>query len=460
MAKQRVQQFLQKSEEKAFSDAHRQRIAFNMGKYHSKVAIGKQQFLNLKEARALAQQKKQAVLSKLPDLLEQFEAKFTQQGGTVIWASTIAEAQASVTQLMQKYAVESVVKSKSMITEEIRLNSLLEQQGIEVVETDLGEFIVQLKGEAPYHIVTPAMHLSKEDIAELFHEHFGTSKTATPEAMTNFANQQLRPKFLNAKMGITGGNFLIAETGSLVLVENEGNARLCTSVPDVHVAIVGIEKVLEKLEDLHLFLPLLSTYGTGQEMTVYNNIISGPRQTNEVDGPKHMYIILLDNGRSEMLADPKIKDALRCIRCGSCLNVCPVYQTIGGHSYESPYSGPIGAVISPHLHLSEENDFKHLSHASSLCGSCTDNCPVNIDLHGLLLYNRFLEQKEQTKGLTERITWKTWKKVMLNRTFCNTPSLTKKIFGSLVLKKQWGARRALPSFSTKTFNQLWQEGKV
>ena len=161
-----------------------------------------------------------------------------------------------------------------------------------------------------------------------------------------------------------------------------------------------------------------------------------------------------------MLADPKIKDALRCIRCGSCLNVCPVYQTIGGHSYESPYSGPIGAVISPHLHLSEENDFKHLSHASSLCGSCTDNCPVNIDLHGLLLYNRFLEQKEQTKGLAERITWKTWKKVMLNRTFCNTPSLTKKVFGNLVLKKQWGSRRTLPSFSTKTFNQLWQEGKV
>ncbi len=456
----RQEHFLEQAEIKSFSLDHRKRLAFNMGKYHTKVAIGKEQFKDLPRARELAKNTKARVMRELPELLEAFEANFTARGGKVIWAEDIAQAQAAITKIIKEKEAKIVVKSKSMITEEIELNPLLEGQDVEVLETDLGEFIVQVKGEAPYHIVTPAMHLSKEDVADLFHEKFNTAPDATPEELTNYVRGVLRERFAQADVGISGGNFLLADTGSIVLVENEGNGRLTTTLPKTHIAIVGIEKMLPSIEDLHLFLPLLSTFGTGQMLTVYNSILSGPRQPHEVDGPEEMYVILLDNGRSDLLGNPDMREALHCIRCGSCLNNCPVYQTIGGHTYDSPYSGPIGAVISPHLKLGGFEANTHLSQASSLCGSCTENCPVNINLHHLLLYNRAYEEEADLRPKSEQWSWRMWRQAMLNRSLMNGPAWSKNLVGHYFISRLWGERRKFPKFPKRTFNQLWQAGKL
>lgn len=453
--------FLAQAETKAFSKDHRQRIAFNMGKYHVKTAGRKALWADLPQARAWAKAVKSYALDHLPDLLEEFEAKFTARGGTVIWAEDIAAAQTAIQTIVEEQGAKTVVKSKSMITEEIELNPFLESLGMRVLETDLGEFIVQVKGEPPYHIVTPAMHLSKEDIAALFHERFKTAPDATPEQLTAYVRGVLREQFSTADIGITGGNFILADTGSIVLVENEGNARLTTTLPKTHIAVVGIEKMLPSIEHLDVFLPLLATFGTGQPMTVYNSILSGPRQADEVDGPERMYVILLDNGRSEIANDENIREVLHCIRCGSCLNHCPVYQTIGGHTYKSPYSGPIGAVLSPHLHL--EGGFEghtHLSQASSLCGSCTQNCPVNIPLHELLLTNRAYEEEEGLRPKSEQWAWSIWRKAMLHRSWMNSPAWTKNLASQWVLNPLWGERRAFPRFPKQSFNQLWRQGKV
>jgi len=450
--------FLQQAEEKGFSKDHRHRIDFNINKYHAKVKKGKQQFEDLEKARQLAKNIKHYTIEHLPRLLLSFENKFEAHGGKVIWAENSQQALEAVNKIFEEKKASSVVKSKSMITEEIGLNHFLEQKGIEVIETDLGEFIVQVKGETPYHIVTPAMHLSKEDIAKLFHQKFDTPLTATPKELTHFVRKELRNKFAESTIGITGGNFLLADTGSLALVANEGNARLATTLPDTHIAIVGIEKVLPSIEHLDLFLPLLATFGTGQKITAYNTILSGPQQSEESDGPSEMYVILVDNGRSSLVEDAKLRESLYCIRCGSCLNNCPVYKSIGGHTYKSPYSGPIGSIISQHLQLGD--DYKHLSHASSLCGSCTENCPVNIDLHNLLLYNREKEATEGQRPNSEYWIWWAWRKGMLNRSLMNAPSFLKNIFGYLFLQRIWGPRRTFPQFPAQTFNQLWKKGKV
>jgi len=318
----------------------------------------------------------------------QFENNFINKGGKVIWAQTAGGAVAEIIKILKKHDSKLVVKSKSMITEELELNKALETLEIEVVETDLGEYIVQQAGEKPYHIVTPAMHKSKEDIAKLFHEKFDLPIESTPTEITNYVRHKLRKKFVEADVGITGVNFLIAGSGSVALTENEGNGLMSVSFPKIHIAIAGIERIIPTISDLDLFWPLLATHGTGQHMTVYNSIISGPRQTGEIDGPKEMYIILLDNGRTEILRHRLQRRALSCIRCGACLNVCPVYKSIGGYTYNSTYTGPIGSVITPHL--KGMKDYHHLSFASSLCGRCTEVCPVNrwmMDFGGASLKN-------------------------------------------------------------------------
>jgi L-lactate dehydrogenase complex protein LldF len=449
--------FLFLSEEKSFSEKHRQTIRFNISKYDEKVKEGKKLFDNLELARQTAKNIKWFAMENLPALLEQFERQFTSNGGKIIWAENATEALTAIENIIKAKEAKTVVKSKSMITEEIELNPFLEKMGIEVLETDLGEYIVQLRNEAPYHIVTPAMHLSKEEIAELFYKKFNTAPDASPEEITAFVRKLLREKFENADIGITGANFLIADSGSIAITENEGNARLSSTFPKIHIAIAGIEKILPKLNDLELFWPLLSTFGTGQQLTVYNSIISGPKKENEVNGPEEMYLILLDNGRSNLLADVELREALYCIRCGSCLNACPVYRTIGGHSYESPYSGPIGAVIMPPLKDYEE--FNHLSEASSLCGACTENCPLNINLHKMLLVNR-REAVKRKAGIKNRTIWFFWKKLMLNRGQMNNSGFLKNLFAKIFLKKAWGKRREFPEFRNETFNELWKKGKV
>jgi L-lactate dehydrogenase complex protein LldF len=342
-----------------------------------------------------------------------------------------------------------------MVTEEIHLNPFLEKNGIESVETDLGEYIQQLDGEAPYHIVTPAMHKSKEDVAKLFAEKLGTDPKLTPEELTLVAREKLREKYVQAEVGVTGANFIISDTGSIAVTENEGNARLSAAFPKTHIAIVGIEKMLPSITDLGLFWPLLATYGTGQKITVYNTIISGPRKPNETDGPEEMYVILLDNGRTNILANPKQRESLYCIRCGACLNACPVYKNIGGHTYGATYSGPIGSVITPHLQGMAE--YKHLSYASSLCGNCTEVCAVKINLHELLLENRNEAVEEGDSSMAERLAWKVWKTASLNRGMMNMSNgkmknwLVNKIF------KGWQKHRSELHFSPKTFNEMWKQ---
>lgn len=458
MEKTILDNFLAEANDKAFSRKHRDTIAFNMRKYDEKVIEGKFQFDNLDQARELAKNIKWYAIEHLPDLLEEFEAKFTARGGKVIWAEDAAQARLAVRQIMHDHKARLVVKSKSMMTEEIQLNEFLEELDIEVLETDLGEYIVQLRGEPPYHIVTPAMHLSRHDIAALFHERFGTPADATPEQMTAFVRELLREKFQRADVGITGANFIIANTGSISITENEGNARLATSLPKVHIAIVGIEKVLPSVRHLDLFLPLLATYGTGQKMTVYNTILSAPRQANELDGAEFMYVILVDNGRSKLLADKELRQSLYCIRCGSCLNNCPVYRNIGGHTYHAPYGGPIGSVIMPHLQRFENQ--VHLSNASSLCGACTASCPVKIELHELLLHNRKLETERGLKSSEEQKMWSWWQWLMHRRMLMNFPRFGKHWFANQFLKDMWGARREFPQFGGQTFNQLWKKGQV
>ena len=387
--------FIAKSSVKAADLEHRRKINFNIGKYNSKVPEGKEQFADVHLVRERAKNIKWRAIETLDQQLEEFELNFTKRGGKVIWAENSEQAIAEILAICTAKNCKKLVKSKSMVTEEIHLNKALEQNGIESVETDLGEYIQQLDGEAPYHIVTPAMHKNKEDVAKLFHDKLGTPLNFTPEQLTLKAREILREKYVEAEIGVTGANFIVSDIGGIAVTENEGNARLSCAFPKTHIAIVGIEKMIPSITDLGLFWPLLSTFGTGQKVTVYNTIVTGPRQANETDGPDEMYVILLDNGRTNILQNPKTRESLYCIRCGACLNACPVYKNIGGHAYGATYSGPIGSVITPHLQGMA--DFKHLSYASSLCGNCTEVCAVKINLHELLLENR---KESVEEGLT------------------------------------------------------------
>src|SRR5665647_460173 len=412
--------FKAKSTIKSADIEHRKKINFNIGKYKSVVPQGKLQFADNNLVKERAKNIKWRAIETLDKQLETFEAIITKRGAKVIWAEDAQQALEAVQKICEEKNCKTLVKSKSMVTEEIHLNKFLESNGIESVETDLGEYIQQLDGEPPYHIVTPAMHKSKEDVAKLFAEKLGTDPKLIPEELTLVAREKLREKYVQAEVGVTGANFIISDTGSIAVTENEGNARLSAAFPKTHIAIVGIEKMLPSITDLGLFWPLLATYGTGQKITVYNTIISGPRKPNETDGPEEMYVILLDNGRTNILANPKQRESLYCIRCGACLNACPVYKNIGGHTYGVTYSGPIGSVITPHL--LGMNEYKHLSYASSLCGNCTEVCAVKINLHELLLENRKESVDEGFATFSEKTAWKLWKIASLKRGMMNMGS--------------------------------------
>ncbi len=453
--KETAANFLEKSAVKSADLEHRRKINFNIGKYNNAVPFGKLQFTDLNLARERAKNVKWRALETLDTQLEDFETAFTKRGGRVLWAEDAAEALSHVLTICREKNCKTIVKSKSMVTEEIKLNSFLHKHNIESVETDLGEYIQQLDGEPPYHIVTPAMHKSKEDIAKIFFEKLHTKPDLTPEQMTAVARENLRKKYVEAEIGITGANFIVSDIGGIAITENEGNARLTTAWPPTHIVIVGIEKVISSINDLALFWPLLSTYGTGQNVTVYNTIISGPRQAKETDGPTDMVVILLDNGRTNILANPKTRESLYCIRCGACLNACPVYKNIGGHAYETTYSGPIGSVITPHL--KEMDEWKHLSYASSLCGNCTEVCAVKINLHQLLLENRNEAVEKGHTGWAERMAWKVWKKASLSRNIMNKGNGKIKTWVVGRLFKSWNQHHSNLVFSEKSFNELWNE---
>ncbi len=344
------------------------------------------------DLQARGREIKAHVIENLDYYLDMLAKNVERAGGNVFFAKDAEEASAYVVDLAVSRGVELVIKSKSMLSEEMGLNERLEQEGIEPVETDLGEYIVQLAGETPFHIIAPAIHKSLEEVSELFADRLGTPRYKEIEDLAREARDRLRQKFLSAGMGVTGANFLVAESGTVTLVTNEGNGRMCTSMPKVHVAISGMEKVIPSMEDLGLFLRLLIRSATGQMLSSYVTTVTGPRRVDDEDGPEEFHLVIVDNGRSRLLADPDLRESLYCLRCGACLNACPVYRKVGGHAYGWVYPGPIGAVVSPMLTgLSAAKD---LPYASTLCGACKEACPVKIDIPRMLLYMR----KELTQG--------------------------------------------------------------
>lgn len=413
--------------------------------------------------RDWAAQVKNHLLSHLDRYLLQAEAQLTARGATVHWAEDAQQAQQILQQLASQYGVRRVVKAKSMLSEELGLNPLLESMGVEALETDLGEYIIQLLDQPPSHIVGPAIHLNLRQVQELFHQRFATPLEATPEELAAVARQLLRDGFLKADMGISGANFLVAETGTIALIENEGNIRLSTSAPRVHVAFVGIEKLLPRFSDLTTFLSLTSRAATGQRLGTFVSLIQGPRQPGEVDGPESVHVVLVDNGRSSVLADSEAWETLRCVRCAACLNACPVYRQTGGHPYGYVYSGPIGSILAPGLIGLDQS--KPLPYASSLCGACAEVCPVKIPIPKLLLTwrNRAVEQGLQQplegaaiKGYALTMT-RPWAYRLASRAL---RALPEQALDNTVLPvlKAWTAGRAGLKPSPKSFRQLWDEG--
>lgn len=408
-----AQEFLRNAAEKSADLTHRQIIRKGIDQYNAAFDRGRSRFLDWEAARQRCHAIKWEAINHLDRYLEEFEQRVKDRGGNVFWAENSEQACQYIADLATRQGVRKVVKSKSMVSEEIHLGSALEKLGIQVVETDLGEYIVQLRNEPPYHIVTPAMHLTRTQIAELFQEKIGGIETDDPQHLVAAARRALRRDFFSAEMGISGANFLVADSGMIALTTNEGNGRLCTSLPRIHVALAGIEKVIPRLEDLATLWPVLATSGTGQPITCYSTLIGGPRKPHEVDGPEEFHVVLLDNGRSELLADPEQREVLHCVRCGACINACPVFRTIGGHTYGTTYPGPIGSVLTPHLR--GINEFQHLSYASSLCGACTDACPVKIDLHHHLLQNRRNAVNKAKRPWSERLSFKLWRWTVMSR---------------------------------------------
>lgn len=440
---------------------HRELIQSALGKYYVARQGKQEKFQNWQAARQAAAEVKWEAVGHLDSYLRQFCEKIEARGTKVFWADTAEEGRDYVVDVIKRAGAKRIIKSKTMTGEEIHLNAALEKEGFEVAESDLGEYIVQLREEPPYHFVFPAMHLSRGEISDLFQEKLGTEPTDDPEKLTMIAREVMREKYIAADVGISGGNFAIAETGMISITENEGNARLTTALPKIHIAIMGIEKVLPNLSDLALFLPMLATAGAGQALTGYNTMIGGPRQPGEVDGPEEFHVVLLNNGRTNLLADPEQRDALSCIRCGACLNVCPIFKNVGGHTYGTTYQGPIGSVITPHLR--ELQTWKHLSSASSLCGACSETCPVKIDLAHHLLQNR-------RNAVSEKKVW--WENYAMKgfAWFMNQPKLYRLALKLAPLAQKlhpivkgskvdpmyvWTAQREFPNVQRETFKDFW-----
>ena len=424
------------------------------------------------ELRERGRQIKSHAIENLDTYVAMLEERVTANGGHVHFAKDATEANSIVADIAMQHGVKLVVKSKSMVSEETRINDALANVGVRAVETDLGEYIVQLADEAPFHIVAPAIHKTRGDVAKLFAEKIDKHGLEEIEDMAAAARDTLRQEFLRADMGISGANFLVAETGTLVIITNEGNGRLCTSAPRVHVALAGVEKVVPSLPDLAVLLRLLPRSATGQRLTSYVSMVSGPKTESDEDGPDEFHLVLMDNGRLRLLADPVLREALNCIRCGACLNICPVYQKVGGHAYGWVYPGPIGAVITPTL--VGEKQAKELPFASTLCGACRDACPVKIDIPRLLLHQRRkvsegVDEVGPSSSRLERLFAWGFQRVMgggaalsLARRLgllAQAPLARGRVIRSLPLFpfSRWTRARDMPRLARKSFSQLWDE---
>jgi len=422
--------------------------------------------LNSDEVRDRARAARARALAQLDQYLEQLARNIEAAGGHVHWAWDAAEAQKIIVDLARSKDVRRIVKGKSMASEEIHLNHALESAGFTVVETDLGEYIIQLAGETPSHIIAPAIHWTKEQVSDLFHQKLGTPQTDEIPMLTRTARETLRMEYLRADMGITGVNFGVAETGTIVLVENEGNGRLCSTTPHIHVALMGIERTVATTEDLLPLLQVLARSATGQKLSVYTNFVTGPGRAGEADGPEEFHLVLLDNGRSRILGSEYV-ETLFCIRCGACLNVCPVYGEIGGHAYGSVYPGPIGAVLTPNLDgLDKEN--KWLPYASSLCGACQEACPVRIPLPDYLLRLRRDAVREVGAPLMERAAMRAWRLGMSSSRLYNTGAKLSRVGLKMLARRRrirrlpppldaWTHGRDFPSFAPKSFHERWAQ---
>jgi L-lactate dehydrogenase complex protein LldF len=451
--------FLHDAAEHVRDTGHRAFVRKALGGYYTSRDTQKARYRDWEQARDAASLAKWSAVNRLDELLPQFVANFEANGGKVHWARTAEEARDIILGLLRAAKAKAVIKSKCMTSEEIHLNAAMEQDGYGVVESDLGEFIQQLRGEPPYHFVFPCMHVRRDEISDLFGKHLGTPPTDSPEELTMIARRHMRRLYVDADVGITGANFLVAETGQISITENEGNARLTVALPRMHIAISGIEKVVANLDDLAVLLPMLATAGAGQPMTCYNTLYAGPRKPGECDGPEEMHLVLLDNQRTAILADPEQRDSLHCIRCGASLNVCPIFKNDGGITYGTTYQGPIGSVITPHLRGLA--DWNHLSGASSLCGACTDACPVRIDIHHHLLHNRRNAAKtapNRWEKLGHRlfvmVASRPWLFAAGGAAFRHTLWLTKKLRPPLL--RDWLATRDLPAAPAASFRSQWR----
>ena len=415
--------------------------------------------------RDQARRIKEATLQRLDEHLERLADNVERLGGHVHWAATAEEAREIVLRLCRDRGVRTAVKSKSMATEEIELNDALEAAGVTPIETDLGEYIIQLAHEKPSHIIAPAIHKTKGQVAELFSKALHGQFPADPEVLTAVARKELRQKFLEADMGISGANFAVAETGTVVLVTNEGNGRMVTSLPRIHVAVMGMEKVIPSMTDLVVFLALLARSATGQKLSSYTTLVRGPRRPGELEGPEEFHLILMDNGRIRQVAGT-LREALYCLRCGACLNVCPVYRQIGGHAYGHTYPGPIGILLTAMLHGTES--VKDLAHASSLCGACKDVCPVRIDIPRMLIELREQVEHEGIAPRSERALFRMARRAMASPALFRLGARVGRLLQAPLVRDgrvsrlplffgRWTATRDLPPIARRTFTERWKD---
>jgi L-lactate dehydrogenase complex protein LldF len=449
----REKTFLQASEI-AFDRRHRKILNFNISKHQQTVSAGKGKYIQFNKARQFASGVKKESTESIPEYLILFEKKIKSRGAEVLWANDSNKALRIIQNILKENHTGLIVKSKSMITEEIGFNEFAKEMKIEPIETDLGEFIVQTAGEKPYHILTPAMHKSKEDVAELFNKEFHLSRHSQPYEIAAFVRRHLRKVFSEADVGVTGANFIVADIGGIGLTENEGNGLMTVSFPKIHIVIAGIERIIPSVKHLPFFFQWLGVHGTGQNISAYNSLLLGPRFSGEIDGPEKMFVILLDNGRSNILQDDEINQALTCIRCGSCLNACPIYRNVGGYTYASTYTGPIGSVITPFF--KGFNDFGHLSFACTLCRKCTEICPVEIPLHELILLNR----KRMAEKYHSSVLWKKGMKfysytVRKRRRMDLFQGKHKNVIMHIV-PQPLGKYKKTPEFASGSFSKQWK----
>ena len=443
--------FTQLAEASIQNKQQRDRIAESTNAFKTQFGQAKEQYANLELAKERAAYYKWKVLESLDKYLIEFESNVIRRGGKVVWAIDAASAVQELDTIIKRNNPKIILRAHSKIAEEVGVPSFLKDLGDTATSTNIGDFINEKTGNTSFHMINPILNRTSSEIASSLNDKIGVSIDASAMDIAKDVTHEIRDKFRDVDISITGANFLISETGMVALSENEGNIRMAISFAKTHVVIAGIDKIIPTLNDLDIYFPLLATYGNGQKLTTYNTIV-GPRQPGETDGPAEFIVILVDNGRSDLLAQSDQRQALSCIGCGACSRFCPVFETIGGNAFEN---GPIGAVTYPHMH--GLNEYKHLSYASTICGNCTDICPVKIDLHNHLLRNRRDSVAQGMIKSSDKMMWFSWKKMMLSRKNLNKGASVKNFILKSFLKTPWGEQREFPKVVDKSFNQLWRE---